>query len=335
MIRVATQQDIARLEHDLLARFPDQLLQLIASHPGCRERQLDAWICSWLPLAPEIMDVRRWVSQSIDWFLSNGDIQKEPGGRYTCVPAYAAGAAEDHIGYARVYGDPSVEAWLRRHDVLIQRRPRYAESDVNTGPATGLERTLQVNEQQRDTLKKLGFRFISGNELEEILPRIDLLEEPDLSLAQDSALSSGVWQSYNPRHPGVEGWQDWRYGGKSLSPLVRWLPGLDWQLVREARYFFCYYGSQLIPLSYQQAVLWQFKLEAEYQARSVVWQEDERYLWLPLGLPSIFWQWLNLLAIQPAERIGNRYRLQLERSTIARVKHVLQEHLRLRWSTCT
>jgi len=82
-------------------------------------------------------------------------------------------------------------------------------------------------------------------------------------------------------------------------------------------------------------VLWQFKLEAEYQARSVVWQEDERYLWLPLGLPSIFWQWLNLLAIQPAERIGNRYRLQLERSTIARVKHVLQEHLRLRWSTGT
>jgi len=313
-------------------RFPNQLLQLIAGNPGCRERQLVAWMHSWLPLAPEITDVRNWVSVSLDWFMDNGDIQKEPGGRYTCVPAYAILTGEEYPRNACLNGDPSAEEWIQRHDIDVQYHPRYAAPDGAAGPALGVERVFRVSEQQHDALKKQGLRIIDGHELEEILPRIDSLEEPDVRIARDITVPAGVWQAYNPRRPGIEGWQAWRYGDKSISPIVRWLPDHDQQSGRDARYFFCYYGSQVIPLSYQQAVLWQFRLEAEFQPRSLSWQEHDQLLWLPLGLPSSFWQWLNLLARQPAQRIGNRYRIRLEKSAVLHVKRVFQDHLGLRCS---
>lgn len=332
MIRVVTQPDVEGLAHKLFGRFPYQLLQLIAGNPGCREQQLVAWMHSWLPLAPEIIDVRNWVSLSLDWFLDNGDIQKEPGGRYTCVPAYAIISGEEYPRTVRLNGDPSVGEWIQRQGLAIQYHPRYAASDGAASPVMGIERVSQINEQQHVSLSKQGFRFIDGHELEKILPRIDKLEEPDLSMAREITLPAGIWQVYNPRHPGIEGWQPWRYGDKSISPLVRWLPDHDQQSGREARYFFCYYGSQIIPLSYQQVVLWQFRLEVEFQPRSLSWQEHDKFLWLPLGLPSSFWQWLNLLARQPAERFGNRYRLSLEKSAVPHVRRIFQEHLGLRWS---
>src|SRR5262245_25596647 len=102
---------------------------------------------SWLPMAPEITDVRNWVSASLDWFLGNGDIQKEPGGRYTCVPAYGVVSGDEYPRNARLNGDPSVEEWIRHYDIRIHYHPRYTTSDGTDGPATGVERVFQFSEQ--------------------------------------------------------------------------------------------------------------------------------------------------------------------------------------------
>lgn len=325
---IASQNETIEMQHKAWKLFPRQLLQIIAAHPGSREHQFLTWMHNWLPLSPDIDKVRSWVNVSLDWFLSQGHIQREPGGRINCVPAYAFGSTGNQEALVRLYGHPSAEFLCRQYNIdVLYTLVQPSKFD----PASGVERTLRITLSQRDLLSKAGLRFISAQELEELLPHINTLYEPGLPQNQPT-LTHGMFHVYDPGIKNGNNWRQWNIGNATASPLVRWTSDGDQQQHGNERYLYCLYNTQFAPLTYQEALLWRFRLDADYQSRVIYWQAQEGYIWLPLGLPSIFWQWLKLIAPTPPEKVHNRMRLQVERAMTPTIRRVLTDRLGLQWA---
>lgn len=317
--------DAVLLHHETAIHdFPRQLLHVVATQPRQHVRYLTTWMHHWLPIECNYADVHDWVTQCLSWFSDHGHLQRERGGGYTCMPPYAVGGMSHPEGKTYLYGHPDGRGWIEQHGCPIISQ---IVTDSETARSIGYHQLFTVNAQQQSIIEQR-INIISLKEIEDSLPRIDELQIPDLAHAR-LLPSDGIYEVYEPRYPNQRLAQCWRIRDTSLlhsNCLVRWRdhPATDRYT---ARYFYQHFASSGVELSYEQAVMWRWKIDAALQPRSMLWHAGTDHVWLSSGLPASYWQWLRLIAPSEPEQADGYWKLAANTTIMDRIRTMLETRL--------
>lgn len=331
MLKTLPPQERVVVQMQLDTEFPAQLLQLVAAHPGYQEHQLYGWMVAWYAAQGDTQDIKEWVAGSLDWFQQHGHVQREAGGRYTCLPSYVLGGTPQLDGQALLCGHPAAHQLLHSFDVSVRTDLIIETLKNGTRRGVGFDRRLSLTPQQRSALERQGIHCFAVQALTEALPDVRLLRTPEPQEAQPLPVIDGVWQVFQPSYTQGEPWQRLERA-PAAGQLARWLPSEDWQGYRDARYYFCLWSRSGVSLAYADVALWQLQLAAEAgHPRKVYWQAATRTLWLPLGLPAMLWQWLALATLTRPQRVDAFYKLHLGTAHLEHIRDITETRFQLHW----
>jgi len=312
--------------------FPQQLLYRIALYPGQHVRQLSLWMQKWLPVAPTYEVVQQAVTACLEWFLDHGDIQREFGASYRCMPAYVIGASSLNQPKLVIYGDPRIDQELKRRSFSLVQRLIYQHT--HSPYPCGYERRVIGLDSANHQLIKQTLPWLELATLTQALPSIAELEVPDPQKARALTVE-GVFEIYDPQFAQQPFYQAWRLKeqtNRRLNCLVRWRPTVD-SPAYLTRYYYQHYPDALSALEYDYAVLWRWKIDAQTFPRQARWVEKLAHLQIPKGLPAQYWQWLQFLITEQPSADGDYWRLKLPLELCDEVRDVLTTRLGIQWRT--
>lgn len=328
MLTPLNQAETEQFTKHLITDFPRQLLYLIGSADGQRERQLCHWMQTWLPNTIPRDLIQEWVSRSLEWFINDGHIQRQSGGGYSCLPPYLVGGSEQLAGKAYLYGHPYGSSILLQQQCKPIAQPVY-DASFQMGPL-GYERICHITPQQKRAAR---IKCIEADQLADALPAIADLRVPDVALTE--VLPAGMCQCYAPRFAGQafeKRWISFTESDAHKHRLIRWLPSKEPNDRYAARYFYWIHTQYAVALHYEDAVLWRMSIDAETYPQSVWWHAQSEELFLPLGLPASYWQWIYLATLQRPVRDAQHHRLNISADVLPTIKNVLVRNLKLVWT---
>ena len=325
MLTLLNQTETTQVTDHAISNFPRQLLHLIGSADNQRERHLRSRMQTWLPstVPPDI--VHEWVGRSLEWFVKDGHIQRQPGGGYRCLPPYLIGGSQQVAGKAYLYGHPHGTSIMQQQQYQLNAQPVY-DAAFSIGPL-GYERMYVLPQQRAVRIK-----IIDTDQIADSLPAIADLREPDVALA--TALPFGILHCYAPRFAGQafdKRWISFSAADAHKHKLIRWLPSNEPNDRYAARYFYWSYTQYAVELSYEDRFLWQLKIDAQTHPQHVWWYAQTENLFLPLGLPASYWQWLPLATLERPKRAGHHYQLKTPVALLSKIKNLLVNNLGLVW----
>ncbi|HID30569.1 MAG TPA: hypothetical protein EYP19_11270, partial [Desulfobacterales bacterium] len=319
-MNVLSGEDRLALRELLWEEMPEHLLCYLSVTGPCRRSQLVSEAIRWLPSQPASEIERERVLRMIEWFEARGDIYRVPQGRYRCLPPHAVGVVTDlSVDSLPLFGDPAVERDLedalqsvrgRLQKKLVEEYESEEEKAEGMRYPVGIDRALCLPSKHRGELarklEKIGITVLSPDDLRDNLPTIWELTLPGSQGFREPPNLKGVWEIYAPNQPcdyqagrWIEA-PDWK---ESPARLVRWtLAGRERNI--EARRYFLHAGNgQVMELARDDALWWQFRLDADAKCPVTLrFCSNANEVWFNGHLPRAIAQWLRFIARQPLRR---------------------------------
>src|SRR5687768_15584391 len=112
MLRILSAYETVEASKRLRKDLPRRVLLGVSRGGGRRAAQIADEALGRLPTSAIPESGSDWVSDTLEWFVARGDVERGPGGRFRCVPPHLVEGTTG--GYHRLYGDPSVEDRLNK-----------------------------------------------------------------------------------------------------------------------------------------------------------------------------------------------------------------------------
>lgn len=333
-MRVVTNLEAIRRAETVRRELPGRILRYIALCEPCHPLHLRRVVERWLPGDMGAAEVER-ISQIVDWLEERGDICIGARGSLRCMPPYCVGSVENaHLLSVRLCGNPGVEAEIEGAlgacGVYVDRR--------YTTDGFGIYRSLTLPDQNRlevaKLLDSLSVRILTVESLLENLSRVSEFSLPSEELFRDRPPVHGVWSAYDPSVAVPYQAGRWRPISDlaEATDLARWAPeestGKPWL----RRYFLHYHDDLAMEITSDLAKWWSFVLD-DLEGRPTTWLYDEprQVLVINGALPQEVSRVLHLLSDGPVTFDGYEKRYSINRSHLASVRRIAEEHLGIRF----
>lgn len=326
---------------DMVAHLPMYILDLVARQPALRMVQIAAQVEDWLPADIPSATSREWVSASLEWFESHGDLSVERG-CWTCVPPYAVAFVESDEVRFFLFGEPRFDRVLGLPEIAcrVELKPLRLirnETDVTSDwgqPPVGIEREaialFEDWEDLKNTLTSKGLTIIEMQEWQYQLPDLDHLQEPPANQL-DEILSRprGQWEYYQPRSDRVDRWDaiegDWQ---TTTYRLIRWRWEDSQTGQRNAVHYWHAGDRRGVEIFGDYLRLWQLRLDRDARSsRTIIWR-DAKFR-VPRLIPSMTQTWLRILSSDIPQKAGQYILYSLRSEYVPLAQAVLQEKLGL------
>jgi len=331
MLRYMPPESRGSFIKDTVNVLPRRLLLYVAIQEACHRGQLARTIKRWFPEQKSPVD-HDDVNQLIDWFRDRGDLSLGPRGIVRCLPPHGVSTDSSQAeseAQVVLFGNPLVEDQIRSvieglGGRLVKKTVYRADCDMPCGLDRFISFPGLVGEEVTARLETIGLRVFSARRLAQDLPDVTGLQEPYIGGCHPHE-SHGVWYQYDAlmavgyqagRWRGIDG--DWNASG----PLVK-NESEDGITRRKTNRYFLHAGGGLVrEISWEEALLWQYALDAAH-GRSIPWlyRRSLERLYVGGPIPRVHSQLIRVLCGSP-ERQNYTLHFHLDPDRLSSVQFI-------------